>query len=140
MNRKIVGFIGSAETCNKAAEILQGFGFYKLEIETKVRNFAKYVMRLPDEEISKEVLDQVRNRGYLVYQSYWTNLAFPDVPQNKERIVISDFRVEDIVVGVTPYFLGSPDQKDSCPAHVSFIDATDHLKESLEKLFKPVAH
>lgn len=136
MNKNIVGLIGNAETCNKAAEILQGFGFYKLEISPKVKEVAKYLLKLNDEEINTEVIDQIRDRGYHVNQFYWINLTLANLPENKVRIVVPDLRVEDVIETViAPYYLG---KVESCPPNIRCVDSIN-LKENLEKLFKPAS-
>ena len=66
MNKKkiIIGLIGETNICQKTADILHSFGFYKVPISDKVREIAKYLLKLNDDEITPNVINQIRNRGY----------------------------------------------------------------------------
>lgn len=106
-NKKIVGFIGKEEDCIKATNILVSFGFHRVDLKNKIREFAKFWLKLEDEEIDDIILEQIRERGYRVSKMYWINLSLSSVPENKDNIVISDLWIEDINNMIKPYCIGN---------------------------------
>jgi hypothetical protein len=140
--KNIVGLIGDNMACQTTAEILHRLGFYKVCISDKVKEIAKYLLKLNDDEITAGVINQIRNRGYHVNRLYWINLTLAAVPDNKELIVISDLRLEDVIQEViSPYFVAKKEEKNDCPPDIEFIEKLTEpheFKTFLENKFKPL--
>ena len=127
--------MGNKDGCAEAVQILVDGGFHRIDIEAKVREFAKYLLKLEDEEINEDILNQIRNRGYRVSRFYWINLSLSSFPENT-NIVISDLRMEDIIGAITPYFI-STDSSKVCPKNLEIIERKSYLpfRAVLEKKF-----
>ena len=137
--KNIIGLISRSETLgHKVAEQLLALGFFKLELNSKVKEFAKYLMKISGSDITPEIIKSIRERGYQVNRLYWVNLALASVPESKEKIFIPDLRMEDTVAKViTTYFVGNLEEKASCPKDIIFVERTEiaeNYKDFAEKL------
>ena len=65
--------MGEKELCIKASKSLHDIGYYKVSIKSKVLEISKYLIK---DEISDEIIENIRNRGYKVNRLYWINLVF----------------------------------------------------------------
>ena len=137
--KNIVGFMGDGIFCKNSAEVLQGMGFYKISIGKKVLEISKYLIEANGGEITEDILNQIRNRGYKINRLYWINLALSSVPDDKKKIVIEDLRIEDIIKDViSPYYI-SNGKKDDCPPDIEIIEKTKEIsdfKKIIESKFK----
>lgn len=131
--KNIIGFIGNKEDCLEAADILVSFGFHHIKLEDKVREFAKFFLKLEDKEIDGIILEQIRERGYRVSKTYWINLSLSSVPENKDSVVISDMRMDDKVNIIIPYFISR--SETTIPQDIEIIEKKDNFKTVLEKKF-----
>ena len=113
-----------------AAEVLSAMGFYKISIYDKVRELSEY---LGTEEISKEYLDNVRQKGYNVSRLYWINLILSSLPEDQDRIVIDDMQEEDAVKQVIlPFYITRANGKNAIKGFKTIRNLAD--LDSFKKL------
>jgi len=99
MNPKdIIALVGNRESRKIATQILKEQGYYVVSIDSKVFEFASQFFE--EEELDnhgEQIISEFRERGKKAHQHYWLNLVMIGVPDDKERIVISDANMDEVV-------------------------------------------
>jgi len=92
MSKIIIGFIGDSGVGKTfAAEFFEKKDFYKLSIDSKVKEFAKH-LELGEES---DTIRKIRERGYAVHKGYWLNLVLSSIPEDRDLIVFDDISVSE---------------------------------------------
>ena len=144
MDKKtIIGFIGEEEAGKStAASVLEDLGFYRLSIDTKVREFA--IQLLGEESPDAATVRAVREKGYGVNRGYWLNLTLMGVPDEVDYMVIDDIHEDDMIRNVVvPYHIVRADciQADAVidSATVIFNNSTlEEFTANVESIFAPL--
>lgn len=102
MKNKIILGILANDTYNNKDAFLNGIthhGFKAYSISSKIKEFAKYLLKGDMSTISQEDIDEVRTRGYKINKLYWINLLLTSIPDEDSNIVIEDVWDSDLFEG-----------------------------------------
>ena len=103
MKNKIILGIRSSLPYNNKDDLLaylKKHGFIVCAISSKIREVAKYLLKIDDgEAIQPDLLVEIRKKGYSVNKLYWINLLLTTIPEKESNIIIEDIWEEDLYGG-----------------------------------------
>jgi len=144
MKRKIILGIPTSLAYNDKNELLdflRNNGFNVCSISTKIKEVAKYLLKISDvDSIEEDLLSEIRRKGYIVNKLYWINLLLTSLPEKDKdnHIVIDDIWEEDLYGGYICTLVNGSSRSlpntISCPSQISEANLKVWLKELMTKV------
>ena len=128
--RNIIGVIGNDIYKDIVVNILISKGFYNVNINDKVKEIAKL--------FELDNINCIRERGYKINRLYWINLALSSVAEDKKSIVISDIRLEDIIVKIMKVYYICDNFEENMPKYIETIYKNKNLEDFKEEVNEKV--